>query len=199
MPVEEQVRRAGQLAVAVVSSGFVARPDAEQHLVELVADDPETFPDLDARRTRQIVAQVWRERLAIESTWTDEGDYPAVRDAFDDLERAGVVARMSFTCCQTCGQEQINDEATPQARGYTFFHSQDADRLAPVTSELYLAFGSFTADDPGHDPRDTRDTRIGAEVVQTLSAHGLAVDWDGHPGTRIRLPRLDWRKQLPAG
>lgn len=193
MPVEEQVRQAGQLAVAVVASGFVARPDAEQHLVELVADDPETFPDLDERRTRQIVAQVWRERLAIESTWTDEGDYPALRDAFDDLERAGVVARMSFTCCQTCGHDEIRAEATPQSRGYTFFHSQDADRLAPVTSELYLAFGSLTEDDPD------LDTRVGAEVVKTLVARGLAVDWDGRADTRIRLPRMDWRKRLPVG
>jgi len=73
--------------------------------------------------------------LAEQQKWREPGDYDRMAAAFARIQQQGVPARMNFTCCQTCGIDEIDDERTPLRRaaageypwrewGYTFFTSR---------------------------------------------------------------------------
>jgi hypothetical protein len=143
------------------------------------------------------ILRLWDERVRQQRHW------PAVTDA-DRLERAfaaltgdGVVSRMNFTCCRTCGEAEIADEVPTGAvpDGYVFFHNQDADQLEP--GRLHLAWGVFApyADEAAYEHAMHR---IGNRIVDALGAQGLTVEWDGRPEHRITLTGLVWRRRLPA-
>ncbi|HET7735195.1 MAG TPA: hypothetical protein VFK52_04435 [Nocardioidaceae bacterium] len=171
-------------AHTLIDPAFLTLDQVEEdvrEVLELDADDP---------RGTTLVQQVWAERLDQQSTWTDQGDYDRLSAAFAELEDRGIVGRMNFTCCQTCGHAEIEDERSPGSRGYTFFHSQDADQLAPGGSDLFLAYGSFGSDS---------EEAIGVEIAEVLGRHGLSVEWSGSVEQRIGVTRLDWRKRLPTG
>ncbi|MEV4312552.1 WD40 repeat domain-containing protein [Actinocrispum sp. NPDC049592] len=133
-----------------------------------------------------IVDVVWHERL------TEQADWPAVTDAdrvlsvFETLTANGITARANFTCCNSCGFGEIRGEAAEDARGFVFFHEQDALNLAK--GRLYLSYGGFD---------DTDSAVVGREVVEALAAAGLPVEWDGSANSRIAVTPLDWKKRLP--
>jgi hypothetical protein len=211
---EQQADEVAESAKTLVDPAFLPLAEAEQLIEEMWPE--EDVPDLSRDDVRAILHRVWAERLDIQGTWASEGDYVRLAAAFADLEMIGVVARMNFTCCQTCGHAEIDDERQESSIGYTFFHQQDSERLVPgEPSELFLAFGAF-GPVPDLDPElvqrwhdgdaaareqviETSDERVGGAVVTALRAQGLVVDWDGTRSARIRLPDLDWRKSLPAG
>ena len=202
----------------LIRSGFLDRDD----LAEWVAGGR----DLDEADPRALRAatQAWDERLAEQAGWAGESDYDRLDAAFADLAAAGVVARMNFTCCNTCGTTEIDDERTPdpdaaegaypfQEWAYAFFHSQDAERLADTPADLYLTYSSFRPA-PDIDPElmararagdeDARkqvvshtDATVGRIVVDALTARGLTPVWSGDPAQRIAVPITDWRKPLP--
>lgn len=201
-----------------IRSGFLDRDDLAGWVAgghDLAEDDP---------RPLRAAAQAWDERLAEQAGWTGESDYDRLAAAFADLEASGVLARMNFTCCNTCGTTEIDDERTPdhdapegaypfREWAYTFFHSQDAERLADAPADLFLTYSSFrpAADvDPDlmararageQEAREQvvrhTDATVGRIVVDALAAHGLAPDWSGDPTRRIAVPITDWRKPLP--
>ncbi|WP_424808944.1 DUF6891 domain-containing protein [Rhodococcus sp. 27YEA15] len=179
--------------------------------------------DDNGRRVDTVVLEVWTERLAEQSTWTNPGDFSRVAAAFDDLGKMGILARMNFACCVTCGTAEIDAERTatePDDIGYrfaewayTFFHMQDAEQLGDERADLYLSYSSFRPA-PDLDPvllsaaangdADARlqviaqtDQAVGRQITDTLRAHGLRVDWDGDHNQRIRLIDVQWHKPLP--
>ena len=211
---QEQRDDARDLASSLVDPGFLGRTDAIAAVTEMVEDDSDYYPDLSGAAAAEIAASMWDRRLAVEAEWSDEGDYERLLLAFGDLESRGVVARMNFTCCQTCGHEEIGDERADDSRGYTFFHQQDAEHLAPGASELFLAFGAF-GPDPSLDADllarslagepearseviDRSEERIANEVVDALTSRGLRVEWSGNADQRIQVVDVDWRKRLPV-
>jgi hypothetical protein len=210
----------GDLLVAAreaVLPGFTTHDDAVQRVrefFELEDDDP---------RPAAIVGDVWARREAEESTWATPSDYDRLAAAFADLHEQGVVARMDFTCCNTCGTAEIDKERTPidgaegyafRESAYTFFHRQDTERLAEMPTRLYLTYSAWRPA-PDTDPEllaaaragDTdalsavvahTDARVGRLVSAALRAHGLTVDWSGDHRERIAIAISDWRKPLPA-
>ncbi len=182
---DEQLEWLEESARELVAPAFLGRTEVHQLLCEQYAEDDEL--DLTDSDVESVLERVWGERLGAEATWDDEGDYARVRDAFAALEAEGVVARMSFTCCQTCGHAEIGDEKGAASRGYVFFHQQDAEGLAPGASEVFLAYGGF----------QVPDEVVAREVVAALTSQGLAVEWDGTASQRVRVTGLDWRKRLP--
>lgn len=200
-----------------VLPGFTRREDvvvAVEEFLEL-GDDP---------RVQAAVDLAWTQRLAQESSWDAPGEYDRVAAAFVDLADQGVVGRMNFTCCQTCGTAEIDDERTPREAaaegdyawnewGYTFFHQQDAERIQDGPSTLYLSYSTFTPapdvnegliarwrdGDESLRPQviETSNRSVGHRVAQALRAQGLDVAWDGDTGQRIDVTITDWRKPLP--
>jgi hypothetical protein len=214
-PDPEQVAYARTL----IRPGFVSRAEA----VAALRDQFEI--DDDDRRPEAAVEAAWRQREAEQQTWREVGDYDRMAAAFARIQQQGVLARMNFACCQNCGIDEIDDERTPLRRpaageypwrewGYTFFHQQDAERLAAEPAALYLSYSGFRAA-PHLDPalvqaardgdtgardqvRIETDRAVGTIVAAALREHGLTVDWDGDPDERIKVRITEWRKYLPV-
>jgi len=180
--VREEVR-------AMVRAGFTPFDRVLRAADEMLEPDATTSLRTAAG---EVARHEWQARVTEQATWTDEGDYPALAAAFADLEDLGVVARMCFACCNSCGATEIHDEIDPNGNeplGYTFFHSQEADRLAGTPGDLFLSFDGFD---------DTPAAAIGDLVATTVARRGLEVDWDGNPGVKVRVRVTDWRKRLPG-
>lgn len=219
---EEQLDELRETAREWVRSGFHDKSDLATELVEF-RDDIEVEPQVLLRAATGIVEEEWALRLAEQQTWTGESDYAKVQRAFDELAGQGIVARMNFTCCQTCGTAEIDDERTPLPDagddypfaewGYTFFHQQDAERLADSPADLYLSYSVFKPapgiedalvermragdDDARQEVIERSDVLAGTAVADALRAEGLEVEWNGSNSTRIRVAIPEWRKPLP--
>ena len=189
--VAEEARR-------VVLPGFATLEEARSLVVEMVEDDDDL--SVTAARASAIVDQVWSRRVAEQRSWVGLSDSDRLDAAFGELQADGVVARMCFTCCQSCGSAEIWDEVPSgvPARGYVFFHEQDAAGLAEPAATLFLSYGSFWDEDDVPEDFESAMVEIGRVVQRTLVANGLRVDWDGTAGKRIGLVDLDWRRPLPA-
>lgn len=111
--------------------------------------------------------------------------------AFEKLELRGILGRIDFACCQTCGHAEMEDEIDEcdceeyPVRGYTFCHMQDVDR-AREGDDLYLAYGAACECET--------DAGIGHEVVDALRDAGLDAVWDGDVEKRI-LVRMAWPRR----
>ena len=117
--IDQQRADAVAAAEATIHPGFVTRADASSWLVDVLQDDPATYPDLTPQAAVEITEAAWTRLAAAQAAWSDEGDYPHVRAAFEELEGRGVLARMNFACCQTCGHSEIGRRA---ARGLPGLH-----------------------------------------------------------------------------
>lgn len=210
-----------------IRSGFVADRDALVDDIVGLIDDVDV-PDGRARvEAAAAVADEWTARLEEQATWTEPGDYSRVQAAFDELAAEGIVGRMNFTCCQTCGTDEIDDERTPlgpgeqpvrpnypfREWGYTFFHQQDAESLGEEPAVLYLSYSCFLpapsvdaqlvdlmlTGDEGARGAVVResDLAVGRRVVAALQRQGLTVDWPEDTSTRIRILDVLWRMPLP--
>lgn len=140
--------------------------------------------------------------MAEQNTWTTPSDADRLTAAFTELNADGIVARENWTCCSTCGHDDLWElmktmPITPG--GYVFFHQQDSERLGedPTDATLYLAYG------PGPivtnaDEADAVALIAAARVVDVLREHAFAVTWDGDINRRIAVDISDWRKRLPG-
>lgn len=199
-----------------VLPGFSSRDDVVERVravLELAEGDP---------RPAAVVDRVWAQAAADELATTRPSDYDRLAQAFADLEAEGVVARMNFTCCNTCGTDEIDDERTPievaqgypfRESAYTFFHQQDTDRLADTPTTLLLTYGAWRAAEDldrglveaaraGDEAARAAvvaetDRRIGERVAAALRRRGLTVIWDGSPETRLGVSIGVWGKPLP--
>ncbi|MFF5233529.1 DUF6891 domain-containing protein [Dactylosporangium sp. NPDC000521] len=135
----------------------------------------------------EIVPREFAAHLDAQARWPARTDSDRLTAAFRALDLAGIVAREDFACCQSCGTSEISAEVSKgmPARGYVFYHGQDAERAAK-SGTLWLAYGSFD--------EQTGAARVGGEVVAALRGEGLEVDWTGDADQRIHI-RLRWAKR----
>ena len=85
---------------------------------------------------------------------------------------------------------QIEQErrAGREFRGYAFYHAQET-QLAALYGSLSLNYGPTLGGE-----KECVD--IGREIVSTLRAHGLQVEWDETMQKRIGI-KLDWKRRRP--
>ncbi|GAA1107213.1 hypothetical protein GCM10009630_00110 [Kribbella jejuensis] len=173
--------------------GFMDRAE----VIEAATEYVEGRELLTGPQVEQLVDELWRQRLDEQKDWPERTDADKVAAAFAELDAAGIVARMNFTCCQTCGSTEIDDErpADRPSTGYVFFHSQDGERLADNPAHLFLAYGAFDIPEP-----EWLDgvTAIGNQVAAVLRAHDLPVTWNGSSDQRIQVGPLNWQRRLPT-
>ena len=130
--------------------------------------------------------------------------------AFATLREPGVIAEQVFSCCNTCGFDEIRGVSDgPHWAGFVFFHLQDAEELVE-TGETYLSYGMFWShyktrmeyDAMSEDARSayceerTRDL-VRLVVVPTLREYGLEVDWNEDLNTRILLRGAEFYRPIP--
>ena len=217
---EAELREQARL---VVRPGFTTLDDALSAVAEWFDGQGVTAEAL-VSATERIVGEEWAVRDAELAAVGDDGDHGRLARAFVALAEQGIVARMSFACCQTCGTDEIDDERTPidaepgrysyAEWAYTFFHAQDAEGLGDQDAVLRLSFSAFTAA-PDADAADiaagqTGDTEaikrvlahtdavVGRAVVGALVNEGLSVMWDGTSTQRIAVAVPEWRRPLPV-
>jgi hypothetical protein len=177
-PIEKEVEREARARVA---EGFAPVGEIVESIVERLGDD---YDQSELRPlAERLTAAALAEHLEAQQRWPIPTDCDRLDRAFDALDKAGMVARQNFTCCQSCGAAEIGDEG--DGDGYTFYHWQDTEG-AGDDGHLFLSYGSL---------RETADPlEIGQRVVTALRREGLAVEWDGRPERRI-LVRLEWRRR----
>lgn len=176
---------AGQLA-----EGFSSREEIIEYAENLVANE---YPGLVEReQIVEIIEEALAERRREEAQWKESTDCDRLDTVFSALECSGIIARQNFTCCQSCGRAEMEEEikkgqeAGEEIRGWTFYHAQDTDS-AVDGGGLHLAFGAV------HD--DAEDAiEIGNEIVGQLRAAGLGAEWDGNPEKRIYVA-MEWKKR----
>ncbi len=189
----EEVEELRQQIEGWVKPGFQQRAEVAQFAIEYAEDDGVLT---DAQVTA-LVDEVWQQRLQEQQSWPEVTDADRFAAAFAQLEAGGIVARMNFTCCQTCGSTEIFDErpADQKSSAYVFFHQQDAERLAEDPAELFLAYGAFDADETTWK---ARLVEVGHQISAVLRAHHLPVTWSGTSDQRIQVGPLTWQRRLSA-
>ncbi|MBL0888090.1 DUF6891 domain-containing protein [Myceligenerans indicum] len=193
---------------AMVRAGFTPLRDVVRAATDLLEPDVGAAPRAAAV---DAAYREWHRRVQEEESWTDEGDYAKLAAAFGELASAGVVARMNFACCNSCGTTEIageTDDVDVVPRGFTFFHGQEAEQLGEMPSTLFLSFGvrpehlvAWHSDDTPVALRpETPDEAVhvvGRMVADAVARHGLPVRWEGDPARKIEVSVTDWRKKLP--
>ena len=173
-----------------VAGGF----DDEDVILTNVADyfEEEIDPALVRREAPRILREVLAEHVRAEASWPAVTDCDRIDAAFAALEQDGIIARQNFTCCMTCGSNEIWEEvqaakdAGLPAHGYAFYHVQDTD-AAVEGSGIYLAYGAC-------EEGEAAALGVAKDIVEALQAQGLYPDWDGRWDQRIAVP-LDWKRR----
>lgn len=103
-------------------------------------------------------------------------DKQRVRAAFAQLKALGFVAKMNYSCCSNCAMTAIYMD-NPNAKDVVTYNRQEEARAFPrgsvaLESDLYLGWAGD-----------------GAQIVRSLQATGLTVEWDGSPHTKIIVKR----------
>lgn len=208
---------------AFIRSHLVAGFWDYDELLETTHEWIEDSGVLTAAEATEVLDAQWQRRLAEQATWPDTGDFGKLQDAFAALESEGILARMCFSCCTTCATHDIDDERSPNPDpddwyryrewAYTYFHEQDAMRLADPEPTLYLGFSSFRAhpalpqelveaaaagDDAAQaEVVERTETMVGERIVELAEQFGLSTSWSGSPSDRIEIHLSQWRKPLP--
>lgn len=148
---------------------------------------------LDDRAARlaaaRAVARASARHAAEQSDWPVPTDCDRLDRAFSRLERARIVARQDFACCQPCGHGEIWREivvAPFEADGYAFYHRGDTD-AAVDGLPLRIAFGAV-------EEGDAAILEVGRRVVEALRAEGLDAAWTGRLEDRVAV-QLTWRRR----
>jgi hypothetical protein len=81
------------------AAGFNSPEDIEDSAVDVFSDDqdPDVLRPIAKRLTREAVEA----HLAAQEHWPSVTDCDLLDRTFEELDRAGIVARQDFTCCQT--------------------------------------------------------------------------------------------------
>ena len=81
------------------AAGFDSPEDIENSALEVFSDDqePEVLRPIAERLTHEVVEA----HLSAQEQWPSVTDCDLMDRAFEELERAGVIARQDFTCCRT--------------------------------------------------------------------------------------------------
>ena len=173
-----------------VAAGYASLDAIVDEAVEVFAG---TLPDEQALRSAAgaVTEAAIAAHLRDQAEWPETTDCDRLDAAFAELDRLGILARQHYSCCGTCGSNDIRTEMgqVTAARGFTFFHIQDTEHAVGGES-LYLSYGAITAD-------RSDAVVIGREIVDTLSRFGLQPAWDGRHVNRIGLP-LTWQRRRPA-
>lgn len=172
-------------ATARVAEGFDPPERIVESLIEELGDDEAVDGAELAEAARAATDAALTAHREAQRSWPVPTDCDRVDRAFAALEREGVCARQHFTCCQTCGHAEIQDELDGHD-GYVFYHWQDTEAAVDGFG-LCLAYGAAR---PGAEAA----AEIGARVVRALEREGLRASWDGSVDRRIEV-RVEWKRR----
>ena len=118
--------------------------------------------------------------------------------AFYELRKKGFLAKINFSCCQTCGVSALYKEAKElidqgkSVKGYVFYHHQDQEELVE-TGHVYLAHGNFIE----LDPSALSSLKVAKAVCQALKKAGLLYKWKNSESWRILVNGIKEEELCP--
>ena len=185
-----------EIAWEAIAPGFTDKDDIIESISEMAdSDDDLALSGLEAA---EIVEELWKRRLLDlqQPNEREPSDDVRIATAFAELESAGVIARMNLGFDQGEGSDAARRIAkTVGARGFVYFHQQDANRLAYPDATLYLGWDAVGTT---REDYDAATIRLGEEIRAALERQSLTVGWDGTLASRPAVLNLTWRKQLPT-
>ena len=199
--VDPQARReatayVAEIAWEAIAPGFTDKDDIIESISEMAdTDDDLALSGLEAA---EIVEELWKRRLLDlqQPNEREPSDDVRIATAFAELESAGVIARMNLGFDQGEGSDAARRIAkTVGARGFVYFHQQDANRLAYPDATLYLGWDAVGTT---REDYDAATIRLGEEIRAALERQLLTVAWDGTLASRPGVLNINWRKPLPA-
>jgi hypothetical protein len=167
------------------------RGEAYNPLYGIFETESEYQEDEVRPSAERITAALLERQRRLEGQWDRPTDCDLLDQAFEELNRRGIIARQNLPCCKTCGLGEISAQMEAKimngetVRGYVFYHEQDT-ATAP-DGELFLCYGSS-----GDSAEET--VRVGQEIVQELARVGLTAVWTNKADDRIDVP-LTWRRR----
>lgn len=181
------------------AEGYLSINEMREQLEEglyLDTEEEELAPELIAL-LHTTLHEKWVARLEEQKAWPSPTDNDRLAAAFSALEAGGILARENWTCCQTCGHGEMDDEMQKYIEekghkplGYTFFHQQATEAAAEGLG-FYLAYGAEA-------PTNEAAVQVGHQVVSTLQQHGIRAEWDGDLRRGILIRDFEWKRRLPA-
>jgi hypothetical protein len=128
---------------------------------------------------------------------TKEEIHEKLKQLFKDLRKQGIISRMNFSCCSSCGGYEITtmaqkriDEGTPKEsiRGCCFYHHQDQQGWDRNES-LMLRYGDMSSEKYGDIGLPTIE--VGKIITSLLDKYGVQYKWDGNPNSCIEITNPD--------
>ena len=125
-------------------------------------------------------------------------DQDKLNRAFKAMRKWGLVARQNYQCCQGCGGAAIATELGDKIaagkldpdtiKGAVFYHRQDADSRDEGLA-FHLSFGPVSVHREGAPALELGGTaeEVGNTVCEILSKFKIPFEWNGEPGTRIKV------------
>jgi len=141
---------------------------------------------------KRITAELIAEHRAKQTEWESSTDCDRLNQAFESLNRQGIVARQDFSCCNNCGFTEIWDEVekeekTHPVEGYVFYHLQCTER-AIESGQLLMAYGCV-------EENPEMFHRVGNKIVSELRRAGLNASWRGTVEHPIVVQDIVWRRR----
>jgi len=188
---QELLRELEASIITQVRSGYSSRGQVLETVREEYLNDSAFTPWLTEDRVRQMIDQAITQQLQAQRTWPRHTDCDALDAAFAVLEREGIVARQDYSCCQTCGHNNIQRELAQNSgvRGYVFFHHHDTE-MALAGHGLMLSYSAMR-------DNEREQVQVGQRIVFALRDAGLETAWSGNPYERIYIRHFNWQRRFP--
>lgn len=121
---------------------------------------------------------------------------PAFNELFKTLRKENFLAKQNFSCCNSCAGYELTEIAFEKYnqnkpyKGFVFYHNQNTEDMKR-TGFCYLSYGHITHYDENSIPTtiSTIDNieDVGKRVVEICKELGLYFEWDGNPGSKIKI------------
>jgi len=173
-----------------ISEGF----DSIHDIVENAACyASEHFDRADLKpQIKRMAIELEAAHRAEQFEWEASTDCDRINEAFNSLNRQGIVARQNFSCCNNCGFTEIWDEVekeetTQTVEGYVFYHFQCVEQVIE-SGQLLMAYGTVEDDVEALQ-------RVADKIVEELRRVGLNASWGGTEGHPIKVEGIVWHRR----
>lgn len=162
-----------------------------------------TLYNVDDRVVRKFIVSIVAARRKQIAELRDIGFRPVsnLTLSFRALRNKGVLALEDYTCCEECGHDgaAATLREDPRWLAYIFFHHHDTEELV-YSGETFMTYHYNPVHMCGVGQWESLNWAskqallaqhmqelFSTLLVPTLNKYGIAVEWNGNPGTRIHV------------
>ena len=163
-------------------------------ILEIVCEELYAPGDLDENAVAAAIDSSIDEWQSSKKQWPDVTDCDRLDQAFDNLNKHGVIALHNAGMTQSDGHDDFreiygNHPKQSELVGYCYYHGQDLERVVRG-GPLFFSFGPCDA-----KLEETEGPKVGQMIVQHLTDAGLEVEWDGTFDKRMNIPVFNWQRR----